>query len=705
MEKHSNQLLAHLSRLNLPKHLLEEAEELMNHQTIASLQVPYCYIAALFISSRKLTERPGILSFIKSAEEAEYLLKALKEVPSVEKELREYACSARLYKKLQDLWGQLEIKENQVKQEGSAIKDVAWMMLALSRQVLLGNSLDLLECGELMVGVLHFVLSYLPTSLTLECDNSLEKLLSLTNANEEEACEYSHKVTAMMNQLKAQKVIRSNEPQGMEGVFSACHIYYNLSKLKEHYLNSKVTTMDEVEFLKKKPAKTPVKVQPKSSGRKRLLNKENLKSKRLISWDTQPEFSQNRDPLPSSPLQSAETPMSLAMEINKWLKDVTKNNSLEELPEALSKYSECIFSNINYYKSALAGLFSNEAKKADTVLKLYLAATEAMIKNEEKRANLSSYSSILSNQNFHKATIACSAASVCYLRGLAQITFRSILSKCEVSGFEFWKLINSFAQFDSKFPVPLKRHFRELEVIVLSELAWQESSPVLEYLETFMDSPETFDQDQNNPAFGMFFRRVLSHTAHRVVEICESLEMSEQIREHIWEAVKHALSEHTELLRNRHLDTLILCCIYAVSKLYSPTQFKTLIQQYSSLYTLNTQVYSNIEGAGDIIRFYNHFFIPRIKEMLAGTAPAKPRIAALSPQSPLKANLPSPMQYYSTLGSPGIRSPKSPYMTPRTRKLWASQESPMRSISSKAGRLISFEDEFPLERIPEDSPR
>jgi hypothetical protein len=62
-------------------------------------------------------------------------------------------------------------------------------------------------------------------------------------------------------------------------------------------------------------------------------------------------------------------------------------------------------------------------------------------------------------------------------------------------------------------------------------------------------------ENSSHPSYDMFFRRVLSQTAHRIMEICDRLCLAENIKEDIWNAIKYLLSEKTEmLLIDRHLD-------------------------------------------------------------------------------------------------------------------------------------------------------
>jgi hypothetical protein len=329
---------------------------------------------------------------------------------------------------------------------------------------------------------------------------------------------------------------------------------------------------------------------------------------------------------------------------------------------------------------------NNEKSKSDKILKLYVYALHGMIKNEQKRQG--NLSVLYSNENFHNATFACCIECVAHTYGL-HMDFNQILLIADSSVYEFWKLITTFIQFDNKMPGVLKKHFYDLENFILSENAWSDQSPIIQMLMQFVQECKS---SSGNPIFSIFFKRLLSYTAQKLVEITEPIEIVEDAKERTWELVKTCITEHVDLLTNRNLDTIVLCSIYAVSKLYKPISFRMLIENYSILYPIKEHVFKQIAGSDDIIKFYNQIFIPKFKNYLSqGTENIKNFF-----QSPLRANL---AMSSPTKGS-AFSSPKTPYMTPRTRKLWASSEGSV-VIPQKKGRLISFDDEPQLPKIDE----
>jgi len=51
--------------------------------------------------------------------------------------------------------------------------------------------------------------------------------------------------------------------------------------------------------------------------------------------------------------------------------------------------------------------------------------------------------------------------------------------------------------------------------------------------------------------------------------------------ETIWNTLKYILANETDLLINKHIDTIILCCFYSVTKIFkNPMKFQEIISKY-----------------------------------------------------------------------------------------------------------------------------
>ena len=65
---------------------------------------------------------------------------------------------------------------------------------------------------------------------------------------------------------------------------------------------------------------------------------------------------------------------------------------------------------------------------------------------------------------------------------------------------------------------------------------------------------------------GLFFRKVY-HLAHlRLDKLCSALEISDDGKRKIWTTFEHALREETHLMKDRHLDQILMCSLYIVCR-------------------------------------------------------------------------------------------------------------------------------------------
>lgn len=52
----------------------------------------------------------------------------------------------------------------------------------------------------------------------------------------------------------------------------------------------------------------------------------------------------------------------------------------------------------------------------------------------------------------------------------------------------------------------------------------------------------------------------------RLRDLCVKLDISSELRGKIWTCFEHSLVNCTDLMKDRHLDQLLLCSIYIISK-------------------------------------------------------------------------------------------------------------------------------------------
>lgn len=665
-----------------------------------------------------------------------------------------YAFCMTFHAKYDEIWNKLNFSDRSHRPETlTLLKQVCWLVYILARANLCQKRTEVVECACMLIGAFNFTLQHLPSNIETSLDSTvpiLVQLCGLLKANVDQAQIASDHIVILLRKFKGHGMLRGNiEGEDLEGVLSNCHLGFNINNLSALYQQALLPEeIDERVYTSMKSvSKAHIKAKAIAPFAKhgKPLDLRQMRSRRTLNFE---ESIDTSDISLSSKLHDIKlttskspfteaTPMSLALEINRWLIDLTDDVSLDEFSEGLLHYfslsnsdvGPSVSARLRHMKETLTNLFEDcniktvtnditfiemhfqsapvlpsatpvENEKLQSVLKLYLRSLEGMLQHEETKQDKVNFNAILQNSSFHQALYACCLETTFFVHNITALTFEEILKACEISAFEFWKLINTFSQFDPRMPLRLKRHFKDLEVKILSLLGWEQNSPIHLYLRKVEEGSST--SDLNLKSYDMFFRRVLSQAAHRILELSEHLGFADDMREEIWTVLKYALSEQTELMINRHLDQVILCSLYSVWKLNFRQQasFKVINDRYSELYNEdNAKVlrFVRLDGdtTGDIIKFYNDVYIQAMKLYLTKEVRAvNPRIAALNPPSPLRANLAGPMHYTSLaspMTSPGYvrQSPNRPQlMTPRTANLYAFGESPSRNLDS-INRMIS----------------
>ncbi|KAJ8259215.1 hypothetical protein COCON_G00182270 [Conger conger] len=172
-------------------------------------------------------------------------------------------------------------------------------------------------------------------------------------------------------------------------------------------------------------------------------------------------------------------------------------------------------------------------------------------------------------------------------------------------------------------------------------------------------------------SLALFFRKVYHLASVRLRDLCVKLDICAEQRGKIWTCFEHSLVQCTHLMRGRHLDQLLLCAVYIVSKITKEERtFQDIMKCYRSQPQASSHVYRSVllrssggeQGAdensmeeegcesrpdrGDLIQFYNSVYVLRMKGFAQRYAvlSADPRMEApsLSPFPSVRAQPLSP---------------------------------------------------------------
>uniref|UniRef100_A0A8D0CZC6 Retinoblastoma-like protein 1 n=1 Tax=Sander lucioperca TaxID=283035 RepID=A0A8D0CZC6_SANLU len=129
-------------------------------------------------------------------------------------------------------------------------------------------------------------------------------------------------------------------------------------------------------------------------------------------------------------------------------------------------------------------------------------------------------------------------------------------------------------------------------------------------------------------SLALFFRKVYHLASVRLRDLCVKLDISSELRGKIWTCFEHSLVHCTGLMRDRHIDQLLLCSVYIISKITKETHtFHDIMKCYRSQPQASSHVrdkpnpvsgeansdQSEEEQRGDLIQFYNNVFVLKMK--------------------------------------------------------------------------------------------
>lgn len=138
-------------------------------------------------------------------------------------------------------------------------------------------------------------------------------------------------------------------------------------------------------------------------------------------------------------------------------------------------------------------------------------------------------------------------------------------------------------------------------------------------------------------AINVFFNKIVKLAAVRIKGMAERLQLSHEIRGSVYGLFQQILKKRTTLFFNRHVDQIILCCLYVVSKLSKlELTFVDIISQYNKQSHCNPHIQNvfvdqsstgrpEISGHKHvgIMAFYNEIFIISIRPFVMEFDPVR----------------------------------------------------------------------------------
>uniref|UniRef100_G3UL03 Retinoblastoma-associated protein n=1 Tax=Loxodonta africana TaxID=9785 RepID=G3UL03_LOXAF len=328
------------------------------------------------------------------------------------------------------------------------------------------------------------------------------------------------------------------------------------------------------------------------------------------------------------------------------------------------------------------------------------------------------------------------------------LSFPWILNVLNLKAFDFYKVIESFIKAEANLTREMIKHLERCEHRIMESLAWLSDSPLFDLIKQSRDREGPADHLepacalnlplQNNhtaadmylsplrspkkkgptprvnsppsaeaqaaPAFqtqkplkstslSLFYKMVIYRLAYlRLNTLCARLLSDHPELEHIiWTLFQHTLQNEYELMRDRHLDQIMMCSMYGICKVKNiDLKFKIIVTAYKDLPHAVQETFKRVlireEEYDSIIVFYNSVFMQKLKTNILQYASTRPPTLSPIPhipRSPYKFSssplrIPGGNIYISPLKSPykiseGLPTPTK--MTPRSRILVSIGES------------------------------
>ncbi|KAM6454055.1 retinoblastoma-like protein 1 isoform 2-T2 [Liasis olivaceus] len=251
---------------------------------------------------------------------------------------------------------------------------------------------------------------------------------------------------------------------------------------------------------------------------------------------------------------------------------------------------------------------------------------------------------------------------------------------------------------------------------------------------------EPFRSAGNKPkktgSLALFFRKVYNLASVRLRDLCSKLDVSNDLRGKIWTCFEFSLVHCTDLMKDRHLDQLLLCAFYIMAKVSKEERtFQDIMKSYRNQPQANSYIYRSVllkkvpagvidvkhedisnegvcrkinnsrdlekEERGDLVKFYNTIYVKRVINFaLKYDASNHDYVVEAPPLSPFPSIKQLPVsprrisQQHSLYVSP---HKNGTCLTPKSALLYKFNGSPSKSLK-EINNMIKQEGQRPKKR-------
>jgi retinoblastoma-like protein 1 len=220
---------------------------------------------------------------------------------------------------------------------------------------------------------------------------------------------------------------------------------------------------------------------------------------------------------------------------------------------------------------------------------LYYRLLESIIKSELKTHGR--FDLFIDDDIFNQALIVLCLEIVLFAFSLHK-ELTALLNWFNLEPFHFYKLIEVAIRNNKDFFTnEIIKHLKAIEEQCLDSLSWTTGSVLWEKIGEHrgklptnqevdlpaqasqnggsQNSPNTQPNQQSPKSLRLFFRKYYQLAHLRLKDLCKNLQFTNNcdLLRKIWTLFEFAVIEHTALMKDRHLDQILMCCVYVLCKI------------------------------------------------------------------------------------------------------------------------------------------
>ena len=529
--------------------------------------------------------------------------------------LANYTFSLTLYNKFEEIWRIVKIS-NEI------MKKMTWTIYVLSRVNLIQRRVEVVECACMLVACVFVVASSYNEEgnvvMSLSESESLAMLASTIGGQAEQVRISANHLKKMLELFVKHKVVASQS--GIQGIFEENEVFTNYEKLSFEYIHKLLPSEFDQRTIVDKNL-----VEFRNIG---VTSKFIIKS--VLAYEIGKVSVLNE--LVDIKLKTLKFGES-EQDLNSWL------NS--NFPNENNSYLDLIRSHLN---KGLGGLVE---ENFSVLVRIFTKIYEERFENSDIGLSFAS-ALVVFNAVYRKSGL-----------GLDRV-----LNLTSCSCFELLVEINKVLA--TAPPDRVSRKLKKIKFTLMTSFIWTD--------ENFLNSFKSFTgskKDIGSQDLKDFLSDLLFYCNFFIQEVSRYLGISEKIQEEIWHILKSCLTQECEILFNRNIHQILLCCIYGLAKAKNlNVTFNSIVSRLLELDSRSEELFRKIQiedSTGDIIKYYNEEFLKYMKTYLLSVT----RAASDTFSTPLNISN-GAYNTFNLLSSPAL----TPVYTPNTRKAYEFGHSP-----------------------------